>query len=170
MRKILYVQGQLDDLDVQWLSRVGRRRPVADGERIISQGEASPSLFILIEGALGVDVAGIGRVAVLQQGEILGEMSFVDSAPPSATVVALGEAIVLEVPKAALARRIEDDSGFGFRFYKAISLLLADRLRGLVGKRSGEGEVELDEMVLDTVSLAGDRFDRLLRRLAQAAG
>ena len=181
MRKVLYMLAQLDDLDVQWLSRVGSKRRVAPGEAIIRQDERSPYLFILIEGNLAVEVAGIGRVALLQQGEMLGEMSFVDSAPPSATVLAEGPALVLEVPKDALNEKIAEDAGFGMRFYRAIALFLADRLRTAQQRKASGGKVtlqagdkaqadELDDMLLDTVSLAGDRFDRLLRTLAEARG
>jgi CRP-like cAMP-binding protein len=164
MRKVLYVLGQLDDLDIQYLSRAGRTVRIEDGEAIIEQGVQTPFLFILIDGTLAVDVAGVGRVAVLRRGEILGEMSFVDSAPPSATV----RALVLQVPKSALAARIGEDPGFGCRFYRALALLLADRLRAAQrDSANGSGEEgELDELVLDGVSLAGDRFDRLLRMLA----
>jgi CRP-like cAMP-binding protein len=181
MRKVLYVLGQLDDLDAQWLARVGRKRRVADGEAILRQDVASPSLFLLIEGELAVDVAGVGRVAVLQSGEILGEMSFVENALPSATVVGLGPAIVLDVPKDALHEKIEADTGFGVRFYRAIAMFLSDRLRSSQQRKATGGKVsldnsahsqtdELEEGLLDTVSLAGDRFDRLLRTLAAARG
>jgi CRP-like cAMP-binding protein len=179
MRKVLYVLGQLDDLDVGWLARAGRKRRVADREAIIRQGERSPSLFILIEGELAIDVAGIGRVAVLRQGEVIGEMSFVDSAPPSATVTGAGGAVVLDVDKRDLEEKIAADSGFGMRFYRAIALFLADRLRTAQSRKTGQAtdladdsvqEDELDEMLLDRVSLAGDRFDRLLRTLSGARG
>jgi CRP/FNR family transcriptional regulator, cyclic AMP receptor protein len=178
MRKVLYVLGQLDDLDVQWLARVGRKRRVADHEAIIRQGERSPSLFILIDGDLAVGVAGIGQVALLKQGEIIGEMSFVDSAPPSATVTGAGGAVVLDIAKQDLQQKITSDSGFGMRFYRAIALFLADRLRTSQNRKAGKAalddeavqEDELDEMLLDSVSLAGDRFDRLLRTLSGAGG
>ncbi|MGH7043348.1 MAG: cyclic nucleotide-binding domain-containing protein [Acetobacteraceae bacterium] len=179
MRKVLYVLGQMDDLDVQWLARVGGRRRVAAGQPIIRQGEASPSLFILLDGELSVDIVGRGRVALLRQGEVIGEMSFVDSAPPSATVSGVGEAVVLDIPKHDLEAKIAADAGFGLRFYRAIALFLADRLRiAQGGKAAGAPSLsdaarqadELDEKLLDSVSLAGDRFDRLLRTLAGASG
>ena len=117
MRKVLYVLSQLDDLDVLWLARVGRKRTVGDGEEIIRQHEPSPSLFILVDGMLAVDIQGIGRVAELKQGEVLGEMSFIDKAPPSATVSGLGGALVLELEKEALREKIAEDPAFGCRFY-----------------------------------------------------
>jgi hypothetical protein len=60
------------------------------------------------------------------------------------------------------------------RFYKAISIFLADRLRETT-QRLGYGPPagapgamapgELDERVLDGVSLAGARFERILREM-----
>jgi len=180
LRRVLYILGQLDDLDVEWLAHAGRKRRVADGEPIIRQNDRSPSVFLLIEGKLAVDIIGLGRVAVLLQGEILGEMSFVDNAPPSATVLGTGEAIVLEITKSVLSAKIEADPGFGMRFFRAIAFFLSDRLRtAQQRKTSGRAvslqdpalqEDELEEGVLDTVALAGDRFDRLLRILAAAPG
>lgn len=179
MRKVLYILGQLDDLDVEWLARAGRKRMVADREAIIRQNQPSAAVFLLIEGRLAVDVEGLGRVALLLPGEILGEMSFVDNAPPSATVVGAGPAMVLEIPKAALSAKIEEDPAFGLRFYRAMAFFLSDRLRTVQARKAKTGRVdllssepqedELEEGVLDTVAIAGDRFDRMLRILAAAA-
>jgi CRP-like cAMP-binding protein len=176
----LYILGQLDDLDVEWLARAGRKRQVADGEAIITQNRPSPAIFLLIDGRLAVDVIGLGRVALLLPGEILGEMSFVDNAPPSATVLGAGAATVLEIPKDALSAKIEADPGFGLRFFRAIAFFLSDRLRTAQSRKASGGKVslqsdelqedELEEGVLDTVALAGDRFDRMLRLLATAPG
>jgi hypothetical protein len=63
---------------------------------------------------------------------------------------------------------------FGCRFYRALAIFLADRLRGTVRRRSGadtslEGTAilkdELDVEILDNLSLAGSRFDRMLKVL-----
>jgi len=86
-----------------------------------------------------------------------------------------GPGLVLEVKKDRIHDKIAEDQGFGLRFYKALSIFLADRLRGTV-RRLGYGEVgslddgkvmqdELDDAVLDGVSLAGERFDRMLKVL-----
>jgi CRP-like cAMP-binding protein len=178
MRKVLYILGQLDDMDVDWMARHGRRRQVAAGDVLVRQGEASAHLFIVLDGRMEVTVKGIGPVASLGAGEIIGELSFVDSAPPSASVTAATAGAVLMLEKRLLARELETDTAFAMRFYRAIALFLADRLRSTV-RRMGYGEGatldenevqgdELDEGLLDTVSLAGDRFDRLLKTLSQA--
>jgi CRP/FNR family cyclic AMP-dependent transcriptional regulator len=178
MRKVLYILGLLDDMDVDWLARQGRKRSVAPGEELVRQGTPCQSVFILIDGSMAVTIQGLGRVATLGPGEMIGELSFVDSAPPSATVTAETTCHILEVDKQLLSVQLGRDDGFARRFYQAIAMFLADRLRGTV-RRMGYGaessldsdEIladELDEKLLDTVSLAGERFDRLIRTLATA--
>ena len=178
MRKVLVILGQLRDIDAEWMARTGTKRAVADGTAIITEGERSGSLFILLEGQLRIDDANIGTIATLGVGEIVGEMSYVDDAPPSASVIAEGNCVVLELSHDDLNQRMESDPGFGMRFYKALSFFLADRLRGTV-RRLGYGQAggldtddvledELDDRLLDSISLAGDRFDRMLKVLAGA--
>ena len=129
MRKVLYVLGQLSDMDVEWMVRAGTRRYVHDGEIIVEEGQHIPSLYIIISGQLIVEVAGVGQVMPLQSGDIVGEMSFVDSAPTSATVKAQGEVMVLELSKQDVEAKIAGDADFGLRFYRAMAMFLADRPR-----------------------------------------
>ena len=174
MRKVLYILGQLTDRDVEWLANAGLRRHLKPGEVMIEEGKPIDFISILLDGRLGVEVKGLGRVAQLGVGEIVGEMSFVDTAPPSATVIALEDSLALAIDKRELTLHLEADPAFGLRFYRALGIFLADRLRGTV-RRLGYGETsfesetimedELDENVLDTVSLAGERFDRMIRTL-----
>ena len=177
MRKILYVLGQLEDQDVEWMARVGTRRRVPAGTVLIEEGIPVPAMYVLIDGRLEVSVKSLGSIAALGAGEVVGEMSFVDRSPPSATVAAAEDCTVLEIQKRLIQDKLADDHAFGHRFYRALATFLADRLRGTV-ERLGYGEAggdlgsdemlrdELDEAVLDTVSLAGERFHRLLQTLS----
>jgi len=173
MRKVLYIFGLLTDGDVEWIAHTGVRRRVRDREILIQEGRSADSVIILLQGQLLVTAQGVGEVARLGVGEIVGEMSFVDSAPPSATVTAVGECLALFLDKNVVARKLETDVAFGCRFYRALAVFLADRLRETV-RRFGYGPVrgteavakdELDIGILDTVSIAGDRFDRMLKVL-----
>jgi len=175
MRKVLYIFGLLTDADVEWIARTGVRRRVREGEVLIQEGRPIESVIFLLQGEFLVTAQAAGEVARLGVGEIVGEMSFVDSSPPSATVTAVGECLALFLDKEIVARKLEADVAFGCRFYRALAIFLADRLRGTV-RRMGYGAVqdldmqtlakdELDPGILDTVSMAGDRFDRMLKTL-----
>ena len=59
-------------------------------EYLIEEGKPLSVLYVLLDGQLSVSLAALGgkEVARLQSGEILGELSFLDSRPPTATVTA----------------------------------------------------------------------------------
>ena len=113
------------------------------------------------------------EIAKLLAGEIVGEISFVDSRPPSADVKATVDSQVLAVPKDALRAKLKTDLGFASRFYLSLATFLADRLRladasltagqgGFVAH--GEDLDELPEEMLENIALASARFDMILKR------
>lgn len=190
MRKVLFLFGQLNDDDVEWLIAHGGTRQVGEGEILIHQGQPIDAVFILLEGRLAVVLGGPGgaggrEIARLNAGEIVGEMSFLDSRPPSATVRGLEESTVYAIPRRVLAARLAAEQGFAARFYRALAIFLAttvrERHRGLLtgaagepagadvaggaGADDGADPDELDANVLDNVYLAGDRFNRMVKRL-----
>jgi CRP/FNR family transcriptional regulator, cyclic AMP receptor protein len=179
MRKTLYILGQLDDSDVDWLTQNGTRRPLAPGEVIVNEGRSLDTLFITLAGHFLVTLHENREIAKLGAGEIVGEISFVDDAPPSATVTAVAPALVLAVSKAVLQDQLDRNHEFAARFYRALAIFLADRLRATdsqltaytnAGDLAAEGPLldELDSVLLDTISEAGRRFTRLLQTLAAA--
>lgn len=187
MRKVLYILGQLSDDDVEWLIDAGQRKRVPGGTTLIREGEPTDAMYVVLDGLLAVSIraaasrslpAGIPEreIAQLGAGEIVGEMSFVDARPPSASVRALRDSLVLSIPRAQLALKLDQDLGFAARFNRALATFLSDRLRstmGLLGYGANQAldddveyEGELDPNVLDNVHLAGARFQRILQRLA----
>src|SRR6185436_5638115 len=98
MRKVLFIFGQLTDADVEWLAKHGRRRRVAASTVLIHQDVPVDTLYVVLRGELAV-MQGPSKkeIARLGAGEIAGEMSFVDARPPSATVVARGDAVVYAI-------------------------------------------------------------------------
>jgi bacteriocin-type transport-associated protein len=176
MRKIFYLLGQLSDADVDWLLRHGRKRRVAPGTVLIRERQPIDVLYILLEGALEVSGTSLGTNTIrLGSGEVVGEMSFIESRLPSASVTAAEPSSVLEIPRKALAARLESDPAFAARFYRALAMFLSHRLRN-TGRQLGygpdqrldedaEADDELDAQMLDSVHLAGARFDHVLQRL-----
>ena len=176
MRKVLYLLGQLSDGDVEWLIAAGVKEKLPPGRILIEQGKPVNALYIVLDGVLGVSFSGSGLAPIpLGCGEVVGEVSFVDSRPPSATVTALGEAVVLSVGRRQLAAKLDSDSGFAARFYRFLAIFIAHRLRAmqLQQARGGSGapgaggaeEDELDPLVLDHVHVAGRRFEHILESL-----
>ena len=164
MRKALYILGDLEDRDLIWLSRSGTVRSLAPGETLIRAGREVAELYFVTDGRLAVTTGSGEAVAILSLGDVVGEMSFVEKRPPSATVAAIEESRVLAVPREAILAEFDRDKGFAARFYRALAVFLSDRLRSATANDPGAAG-ELDEAILDTVSQAGDRFIRLVTLL-----
>jgi bacteriocin-type transport-associated protein len=167
----------LSDDDIEWMISKGQKRQVVKGTTLINESQAVDALYIILDGSVNVltQATGEQEVARLGVGEMVGEMSFVDTRPPSATVRAVEKATVFVIPRSELEAKLEEDPGFAARFYRAIAIFLSDRLRGTVSQLgygrnrtladNVEYADELDPSVLDHVYLAGTRFDRMLKRL-----
>ncbi len=175
MRKALFLLGILNDSDLEWMIAVGTKRDVPAGTVLIHEGAAADAVFLVIDGLLAVQTRRTGQMdlALLRGGEVVGEMSFVDSRPPSASVVSREPSTVLAVPRKALEDKLTADVAFAARFYRSLAVFLSDRLRTTSGRlgygdqppEPGPDDDEMDPTTLDTLTLAGARFDWLQRRL-----
>lgn len=176
MKKVFFLLGELDDDDIDWMVSTGRREEVVAGTVLIQEGQPIDTLHILLEGTLSVSVSALeGKtIARLTSGAVVGEMSFADARPPSATVQAVENSLVLSIPRADLVEKLQKDEGFASRFYRAIAIFLSTRLRGTVrylGYAKGQllsednGSEDVSPEMMDNVPLAKARFDWLLRRL-----
>lgn len=173
MRKVLYLMGILKDEDLDWMGKNGIVKFMPSGTTLIHEGMPIENIFVVLDGKLSVLVKAMGdrEIAALLAGEIVGEMSFVDSRPPSASVVATRDSHLLVLSRAVLNNKLNADDAFAGRFYKAVATLLADRLRKTTshlgyGKSTEELDPdELQESMMDSASLGATRFDRLLKRL-----
>ena len=136
MKKVLFILGQLNDTDVDWMTETGHKKAVPAGTALIRQGQPIDSLYIVLDGLLSVTDTRLGsrELAQLGAGEMVGEMSFVDAGPPGATVTALQDSVVLAIPRSQLWTKLEQDLGFAARFYRAIATFLSDRSSRLMKK------------------------------------
>ncbi|MBN3907036.1 MAG: cyclic nucleotide-binding domain-containing protein [Nostoc sp. NMS1] len=118
--------------------------------------------------------------ARLSRGDIVGETPFVEASPPAMTIRAVDDAIVLSIPRWRLSAKLLHDVGFAARFYRVLAILLADKQQGIInslgygrityssGKSLDERltyEDELSSSFLAQVTLAGTRFDWMLKQI-----
>jgi NTE family protein len=88
----------LSDLGLDLKRRVLRR-----GEILVREGEPADRLFIVMSGRFSVHADGSPEpLAEIAQGELIGEIGFFAGLPRIATVIALRDAIILEIDRADL--------------------------------------------------------------------
>lgn len=173
MRKILVIFGQLTDADVEWLANSGERIHVKAGTVLIPHNSRVDQIYFLLDGQLVIRTAGGAAIASLETGEIIGEMSLVDPAPTTVSVEVAVDATLLRISDEIIRKKLGADPVFAARFYLALCIFLADRMRNTT-MNLGYGDPiadpnkkdELNETLLDTFHAAGARFDRLLKRLS----
>ena len=83
------------------LIRAGEWRTASPGEVLTREGEPAENLIVVQNGNLSVTV-GDREVARLKDGAIVGEMSFINQMPASATVTATGPTRYIAWPQDAL--------------------------------------------------------------------
>lgn len=180
MQKVFYLLSELTDDDIDWILAVSERQEWPSGKVLMHEGQRADFVYLVLDGTLEVVVDGVNhqRIAELYTGDTVGEMSFIDTRPPSATVRTLESSLLIAIPKADLAQKLEFDAGFAARFYRALAVLLSNRLRETVRRvRGDQHEHEdlsssLDEdteaelrPATERLELAKVRFDWMIRRL-----
>ena len=177
MRKVLFLFGQLNDDDVEWMLTAGTRRSVPAGGVLIQQGVPVDALFILLEGKLAVWLRsrqGAEReLARLDAGEIVGEMSFVDARPPPRpsrpwrtrpSSPSRRRSSTASWPPTSASPPVSTGPWPSTSRRPSASATGTWRRE----ERATDEEEDVDELdpnVLDGVYLAGERFDRMVKRV-----
>jgi len=134
MRATIALQEGLRDEDIQWLFQVGQQRVVEAGTAIVREGARPSAIFVVIRGGfdVGVDALMGEPLARLGAGELIGEISFLEGSPASATIVADEESTVLVIDNQTLNERIREDTSFAASLFRTFALIAERRLRNRV--------------------------------------
>ncbi|MCC6989075.1 MAG: mechanosensitive ion channel [Acidobacteria bacterium] len=88
----------LDDVERARLAEACPELLYGERERIVRQGDAGRSMFVVLEGRVRVTIEPSGQeVAVTTAGGFFGEMSMLTGDPRTATVTAMDDAVLLEI-------------------------------------------------------------------------
>ncbi len=119
------------DEDIDWIMSSGKDCLITSETVLISENTGIDYLYFVIKGLLKVTTAisGDRTIALLGPGEIIGELSFVDNKKTVATVVADEDSSIFAIERNFLRELIENDKGFGLRWYRALCEVTVHRLR-----------------------------------------
>ncbi len=99
------------------------RRSVDAGEALLADGQSAPALFVLLEGGLRIEKAGVQIATVTEPGACVGEMSLLLGVPATADVIASEPSVVAVIENADTM--LEDEPALSL----ALARLLATRLQ-----------------------------------------
>ena len=122
----------LDPAEESALLAAAPVKTYAPGEVVLERNVPLRAIFVVDEGSVRVERDDGGHVitlAVLGPGQFFGEMSFVDGAPTSATVVANTATRLRMINTMIIDNLSEVDPSFGTRLYRSIAAIVVERLR-----------------------------------------
>ncbi len=144
-------------------------RQLSCGETLCREGERGNSMYVVLAGRLAITLKG-KHVAVEGPGACVGEMALIESRERSATVHALDETLVLEIPDAAFRRHLVPNQAalmallriFSDRVRRDLDALATDNVK----LQAYADEVERNNLALTEVRRQLEQKNRLLERLS----
>jgi CRP-like cAMP-binding protein len=131
MHDALALLNELDQAQVEWFFNTGHTQRFKAGAPIIREGIDPGALYIVMEGLVGIYVSSVGNscLATLGPGEMLGDISFLEEIPASASVIAVEESNLLSISRKDLESKLKEDHDFASRIYKTFAIISSKRLR-----------------------------------------
>jgi thioredoxin reductase (NADPH) len=128
---------KLDPLDIERVRRFGDVRSFAVGERLMTAGQVSPGLVVILAGRVAItahDPFGIGpQIATPAQGNFMGELAELAGRPALVNATAEEAAEALIVPPERLRALMIAEADLGERIMRALILRRVAILQSGVG-------------------------------------
>jgi extracellular factor (EF) 3-hydroxypalmitic acid methyl ester biosynthesis protein len=112
------------------------------GDLLVEKGKNANGVYLLLKGTARVQIPTRVRGATIEPGEICGEMSFLEDAAASTSVVAEGDVEAYHLDRPTLENLFELFPHLASRFYRSLATNLSRRLRELLGTGSSLLPVE----------------------------
>ena len=111
----------------------GKIKTFKKGNIIIKEGDIGKDFAIILEGKVRIStvIPGIGEESlnILNTGDFFGEMSLLEDAPRSATVIAHEDTIILSIPKQGFNNLVDRNNPAAYWLLWGFAKRLSSRLR-----------------------------------------
>ncbi len=121
--------------DIARIYEAGGVKTFGAGETLIVEGQINTTLFVVLRGEVEVclprtdDRFTSVKLARLGPGSCVGEYSFIDRKPTSASVVSCASSEVFLLSNDALSRVLAGNTGLERTIYRNLLVLMIERLR-----------------------------------------
>jgi CRP-like cAMP-binding protein len=116
---------ELSEQEAGMLAGLMTASNLADGDYLITEGTTDDSLHVLLAGKLEVvKKTGAGEtasLAILRDGDLAGELSFIDGEPHSVGLRALTDCQVLSLKRADFEKIVEQDPRLVYKVMRAVA-------------------------------------------------
>lgn len=132
LKKVALFEG-LTSSQLKKLAAIAEPREFPIGAHLFREGEASKSMFIIVDGRVRISkvVPGIGEeaLAILEKGQYFGEMSLIEDSPRSADAIAHSTCKLYELSREKLDQVMFTDKELAYVLLWTFVRTLSARLR-----------------------------------------
>jgi hypothetical protein len=120
----------LGDGELRKIARLFSQKLYRPGEPLFEKGDAGEQAYVVMRGQVNIFLDDPDNpVATMQSGQILGELSFLETAPRAATAIADHASILLVAHRAAFNDLARKEPHLGLAVMRNIALDLSHKLR-----------------------------------------
>ncbi len=128
IRRIPILKGFSEE-QIQKILAVCTEEAFKEGDMLFEEGAESRNIFILLSGILQVRTPTGGEIATIGKMGVVGEMGVLTDLPRAACVVSLKDSETMCIGKEELFGLILQDPNMGYRIFRNVTHILAERLR-----------------------------------------
>lgn len=133
LRRVDLFRG-LQEKELESIAQVCEVKSYKVGEKIFAEGSPGDELYIVKRGMVSIEAAVRGEVvraalAILNEGQIFGELALIDRGQRSATAKSLVDCEVIHLSRDKLFRLFEENIRIGYITMRNIATVLCARMR-----------------------------------------
>jgi CRP-like cAMP-binding protein len=125
----------LTDSELEVMAKITSQKNFKTGETIFKESEESQSLYVIRSGEVKASVSApngeVFTLTMLKDGDIFGQMSFIDGRPRSATIIAASDVDTIVMEKSDFEGIIDDNPRLIHKIMGKIVLNVHSILRGM---------------------------------------
>lgn len=116
---------ELSDAEAAKLAEMMQVKELSGGDYLICEGTTDDSLYVIVEGNLEVvkrtAADGVASIAIVREGQLAGELSFLDSNVHTVGLRALSDARVLGLARQDFENIVERDPQLVYKVMRAVA-------------------------------------------------
>lgn len=125
----------LSDDEIEVISKVISKKNYKTGETIFKDNEDGSSLYVIKRGEVKACKAApdgeLMTLTMMKDGDIFGEMSFLDERPRSATIIAISNTEVYCIDKSDFEKMVDTNPRMVYKILKNIIFTIHTIVRGM---------------------------------------
>lgn len=119
----------LGDGDLRKIARLFTQKLYRAGEKIFAKASSGNEAYVVMRGQVDIRIENGSTLAELGNGQIFGELAFLDGSPRTADAVAVQPSILLVIQRTAFNTLVQREPHLGMIVMRNIALELSNRLR-----------------------------------------